>query len=98
MIMINRKELLKLIYNIFFIKEIMINILSFLFAGFDTTAGTLGFCMYILINHPEEMRKIQDELSSFNTVSFDIIIDNIFILFSIINYLRTILHMMIYQS
>ena len=55
----------------------MINILSFLFAGFDTTAGTLGFCMYILINHPEEMRKIQDELSSFNTVSCDIIIDNI---------------------
>ena len=48
----------------------MINVLSFLFAGFDTTAGTLGFCMYILINHPEEMRKIQNELNSFDTVNF----------------------------
>ena len=57
----------------------MLNVVSFLFAGFDTTAGTLGFCMYILINHPEEMRKIQDELSSFDTVSFLILKYKIFI-------------------
>lgn len=49
-------------------KEIISNVIGFIFAGFDTTASTLAFCFYVLINHPEEMAKLQEELDSMNTV------------------------------
>lgn len=34
----------------------------FLLAGFETTASCLSYCMHILTQYPDEMRKLQDEI------------------------------------
>lgn len=33
-------------------------------AGFDTTASTLNFCFYVLLTHPDELIKLQEEVDS----------------------------------
>jgi cytochrome P450/NADPH-cytochrome P450 reductase len=45
--------------------EITINLIQFLLGGLDTTSATLSFCLYALCKHPEEMRKLQEEIDSF---------------------------------
>ena len=32
--------------------------------GFDTTAATLNFCIYMLLSHPEEKARVQEEIDS----------------------------------
>ena len=44
------------------LKEIQINLIVFMLAGYDTTSNTLTFCSYILATHPEEMVKLQEEI------------------------------------
>jgi cytochrome P450 len=36
----------------------------FLFAGMDTVSTTLTNCIYVLMQHPEEMTKLQEEIDS----------------------------------
>ncbi|CAB04582.3 Cytochrome P450 [Caenorhabditis elegans] len=46
----------------------------FLLAGFDTTANTLAYASYLLAKHPQEMRKVQDEIDRICTsehISYD---------------------------
>lgn len=63
--------------------------MTFLGAGFDTTASTLSFCFYVLINNPSEMGKIQDELDSVDVVIKlnGILIKN----YCVINFMKFIL-------
>lgn len=44
--------------------EVKSNTIAFLLAGYETTATTLGYCMYVLATHPEELKKLQDEIDS----------------------------------
>ena len=46
------------------LKEIKMNLVVFMLAGFDTSSNTLNYCSYILANHPEELLKLQEELDS----------------------------------
>lgn len=32
--------------------------------GFDTTAATLNFCIYMLLSNPEEKARVQEEIDS----------------------------------
>lgn len=50
-----------------FIKDthIVSNCFVFLVAGYETTASTLAFTLYELARHPEEQRRLHDELMSF---------------------------------
>jgi hypothetical protein len=48
----------------FFLKEIKINVILFLLAGFETTSTTLGNCIHVLTKHPEELKKLQEEIDS----------------------------------
>lgn len=45
-------------------KEILRSLVGFMIAGFGTTASTLSFAIHILINHPEELEKLRDEIDS----------------------------------
>jgi cytochrome P450 len=36
----------------------------FLLAGFETTASALSYCMFMLTQHPKEMRKLQQEIDA----------------------------------
>lgn len=49
-----------------FIKDthIVSNCFVFLVAGYETTASTLAFALYELARHPEEQRRLHDELTS----------------------------------
>ncbi|XP_049519099.1 cytochrome P450 3A4 [Dermacentor silvarum] len=49
-----------------FIKDthIVSNCFVFLVAGYETTASTLAFALYELARHPEEQRRLHDELMS----------------------------------
>ena len=40
------------------------NLILFFVAGFETTYSTLDYCIYVLTNYPEEMKKLQDEIDS----------------------------------
>ncbi|KAI0690913.1 cytochrome P450, partial [Cytidiella melzeri] len=42
--------------------SIIQNLITFLVAGHETTAGLLGFCLFFLIKHPDAMRKAQAEV------------------------------------
>ena len=33
-------------------------------AGYGTTASTLSFAIHILLNHPEELEKLREEIDS----------------------------------
>jgi cytochrome P450 len=40
------------------------NLIQFLFAGFDTTHMALTYSMFVMANHPEEMAKLQEEIDA----------------------------------
>lgn len=42
--------------------SIIDNLITFLIAGHETTSGLLSFAFYMLIKHPEGMKKAQDEV------------------------------------
>jgi cytochrome P450 len=44
----------------------------FLFAGMDTVSTTMSNCIYILTEHPEEMKKLQDEIDSVYDPSLEV--------------------------
>ena len=44
------------------LKEIHGNVIGFMVAGYETTSSTLNYCMYVLARHPEELKKLQNEL------------------------------------
>uniref|UniRef100_A0A8R1E0Y1 Cytochrome P450 n=1 Tax=Caenorhabditis japonica TaxID=281687 RepID=A0A8R1E0Y1_CAEJA len=55
-------------------EEIVGQISIFLIAGFDTTALSLSYTTFLLATHPEEMRKVQEEIDGECTdpsISFD---------------------------
>ena len=41
------------------------NLTMFLAAGFETVYNALNYCFYVLATHPEEMKKLQDEIDTF---------------------------------
>ena len=45
-------------------KEVKLNLVGFMLAGYDTTSNTLSYCMHILTTHPEELAKLQDEIDA----------------------------------
>jgi len=45
-------------------QEIIDNVKMFYFAGHETTATLLSYCLYFLIKFPEAFKKIQDEVDS----------------------------------
>jgi len=45
-------------------QEIIDNVKMFYFAGHETTATLLSYCLYYLIKYPETFKKIQDEVES----------------------------------
>lgn len=34
-------------------------------AGFETTSTSLNYCFYILATHPDELKKLQEEIDDF---------------------------------
>ena len=46
-------------------EEIVANSLTFLLAGFETTAITLSFTSYLLALHPEIQEKLQTEIDEY---------------------------------
>ena len=71
------------------------NLTMFLAAGFETVYNALNYCFYVLATHPEEMKKLQDEIDTFfkdesvillEFVAFFIDKANIFYLKDQINY------------
>ena len=52
----------------FVIKEILASLIGALFAAFDTTSATLGFCIYCLLKNPEAMAKLQEEIDTLESV------------------------------
>ena len=38
--------------------------ITFFSAGFETTLTALNTCFFVLVNNPEETRKLQDEIDS----------------------------------
>ena len=44
--------------------EIKANLVLFLLAGFETTASSLSYCMYVMARYPAEMRKLQEEIDT----------------------------------
>ena len=46
-------------------EEIVANSLTFLLAGFETTAITLSFASYLLALHPEIQEKLQTEIDEY---------------------------------
>ena len=45
-----------------FSKEIEVNLVVFLLAGFVTTSTALSYCFYLLTKYPIEMEKLQEEI------------------------------------
>ena len=37
---------------------------AFLIAGFETTNSAFNFCCYMMAKHPEELKKLQDEVDA----------------------------------
>ena len=37
---------------------------AFLIAGFETTNSTFNFCCYMMAKHPDELKKLQDEVDA----------------------------------
>nr|UOU03275.1 cytochrome P450 3045B1 [Brachionus rubens] len=61
-------------------EEIEFNLVGFLLAGFETTSSALNYSFFILANHPDEMKKLQDELDEFtahNESTLEVNFDNI---------------------
>lgn len=56
----------------YMIKEVIMNLILFLNAGFETTSVTLSTLAFILAKHPEEMKKLQVELDTLENVSKNI--------------------------
>jgi cytochrome P450 len=54
------------------------NLIIFLFAGFETTSVTLSYCTYYLAKYPEEMAKIQEEIDASGLVIIIVISYNYF--------------------
>lgn len=46
------------------LNEVNGNLIAFLLAGFETTSTTLSYSFWVLAQHPEELKKLQDELDS----------------------------------
>ncbi|GMR41446.1 hypothetical protein PMAYCL1PPCAC_11641 [Pristionchus mayeri] len=47
------------------VDEVVAQAVVFLLAGFDTTANALGYTSWMLANHPEVMRRCQEEIDEF---------------------------------
>ncbi|GMR41540.1 hypothetical protein PMAYCL1PPCAC_11735 [Pristionchus mayeri] len=47
------------------VDEVVAQAVIFLLAGFDTTANALGYTSWMLANHPEVMRRCQEEIDEF---------------------------------
>jgi hypothetical protein len=45
-------------------KEVKMNLVLFLLAGFETTSSSLSYCFYLLSQYPDVMEKLQDEIDS----------------------------------
>jgi hypothetical protein len=55
--------------NFLTFKEVKMNLVLFLLAGYETTSNTLSNCSFILARHPEEQEILLDEIRShFETV------------------------------
>ena len=50
--------------EISFKKEVKINLATFMVAGYDTTSTGLSYSLYMLVKHPEERVKLQDEIDA----------------------------------
>ncbi|KAF1749005.1 hypothetical protein GCK72_025472 [Caenorhabditis remanei] len=56
------------------VEDVVGSCFVFLLAGFDTTANSLGYAAYLLAQHPEKMRKAQQEIDNVvgtGNVSYD---------------------------
>ncbi|PAV58773.1 hypothetical protein WR25_10836 [Diploscapter pachys] len=54
--------------------EVKMQLLLFLFAGFDTTANTMSYVTYVLAKNPDKMKKLQEEIDQEcidSTIQFD---------------------------
>ena len=58
------------------LEEIKLNLVGFLVAGFDTVSSSINYSMYALAMHPEQLKKLQQEVDSHfeSTVKNDFII------------------------
>jgi cytochrome P450 len=45
-------------------EEVNGNLLAFLLAGYETTSTTLSYCFWVLATHPEELKKLQQEMDT----------------------------------
>ena len=44
--------------------EIIMNLLQFLLAGTETVSTTMSYCIDMLVRHPDEMVKLQNEIDA----------------------------------
>ena len=40
------------------------NLLQFIAAGFETVFTAINYCFYVLATHPDELKKLQEEIDS----------------------------------
>ncbi len=52
-------------FNDFYLKkELKMNMILFMLAGYETTSSTLTYCSYVLAKYPDEQHKLIDEINS----------------------------------
>lgn len=54
--------------NNYYLKEVLMNLMMFLLAGYETTSVTLAILTHLLAQHPDEMHKLQAELEPLTIV------------------------------
>jgi len=67
-------------FNDFYLKkELKMNMILFMLAGYETTSSTLTYCSYVLAKYPDEQHKLIDEINSHFNKESKVILQILFI-------------------